>query len=51
MAAISRKNSRNLATTNPNPINARPVLIHERKVRSAAKNTRGSGSDVIARNW
>ena len=39
---ISRKNSPKRATTNPNPIKARPVRIHANNVRSAAKIIRGS---------
>ncbi len=38
---ISRKNNSKRATTNPNPIKARPVRIHASSVHSAAKYIRG----------
>ena len=54
-AAISRRKKLKRATTNPNPIIARPVLTHANNVRSPAKRVLGSSgveeSGVIPHRW
>src|SRR5438874_12958618 len=42
------ENTPKRATTNPKPISASPVLIQARKVRSAARYTRGSFESISA---